>query len=245
MTTDPNRPSDPMPPNPNDPMPPAGPPPTGPPSPMPPTTPPPVGAGDPYAQPSGAGGYAAPPPAEGTGYGAPQSPPSGTGFTPQPPAATSSTAPTGGQRGSSVSFNRAKASTYDLGLAAAAVLFLIAMILPWVSVSLGPGFGSVSASGFDIGRLSLALILLIVAAGIALLPAFDVNVTLPVQRSFILLGLTGLAAIITLTAFIEIVTSDGAGAGFGAWLGMLVVLGAVALSFLVFRSEQTGHTVAT
>ena len=54
----------------------------------------------------------------------------------------------------------------------------------------------------------------------------------------ILLTVTGLAAIITFTAFIDVVTTEEIGTGFGAWLGMLVALGAVVQSALLLRTEQ-------
>lgn len=246
MTTDPNRPSDPMPPNPNDPMPPSGPPPIPPPgqppTTPPPTTPPPVGEGDPYGQPAPASGSA---PAQPTGGGTSPPPAGGTGFTPSP----------AGTSGTSMSLDRSKLSTYDMALAATPVVFLIALLLPWVSISAEglPGLGE-SSNGFGSGLLTFAWILLIAAAVLAVLPAMGTNVKLPFPRGLVLLGLTGLAAILTLIALIDVLgAGDDLGVpdsgidvstGIGAWLGMLVALVAVALAFLVFRSEQTGHTVA-
>lgn len=217
MTTDPNSPSDPSQASPYTP---------------PPSAPPPMGAGDPLTGPAPAANYPPPeaPPAT--------APPASYAPPPEAPAAATGAAAT------SVSFNRAKVSTADLTFAGAAVLFLIAMILPWASLDLGAGFGSVTVSGFDIGRLTFALILLIAAAALALLPAFGMNLALPVPRAVILLALTGLAVIVTFTAFIDVATSDGIGTGFGAWLGMLVTLGAVVQAALMFRADKAGAPAA-
>ena len=252
MTTDPNRPSDPTEPPPGGP-PPGGPPPGGP----PPSSPPPVGAGDPFAAPGSSPGSAAPP-AGGTGY-PPAAPPPAGGYT-EPPAQTSGygTTPAAGRPAGS-GLDLAKASTADRGIAAAAVLFLIALLLPWASVSVSgsglPGGGSESTNGFSSGLLTLAWILLLAAAVVALLPAMGVNVNLPFPRGLALLGLTGLAALITLFGFIdaltapdEIAQAEALGldvsysAGIGAYLGMLIALGAVALAFLAFRSPRSDHT---
>ena len=67
--------------------------------------------------------------------------------------------------------------------------------------------------------------------------------------------MTGLATLLTLVEFIDVLGAGddlvGLGAtgfdvstGFGAWLGMLVVLGAVALSVLTLRADQAGQTAA-
>lgn len=63
------------------------------------------------------------------------------------------------------------------------MLFLLALLLPWASVSVdgGAGIGTFSESqnGFGSGLLTFAWILLIAAAVLALLPATSANVRLP------------------------------------------------------------------
>lgn len=154
-----------------------------------------------------------------------------------------------------MSLDRSKLSTYDMGLAAAPVLFLIALLLPWVSISAEglPGFDD-SSNGFGFGLATFAWILLIAAAVLAVLPAMGTSVKLPFPRGLALLGLTGLAAIFTLIALIDVLgAGDDVGVlgggidvstGIGAWLGMLVALAAVALAFLVFRSDQTARVAS-
>jgi len=159
-----------------------------------------------------------------------------------------------------MSLDRSKLSTVDQGLAAAAVLFLIALVLPWASYSIQgsglPGDDGQTTNGFGSGLLTLAWVLLIAAAVLALLPAFGANVKLPFPRALALLGLTGVAALITLFAFIDALTAPDElsqaealglsvdySAGIGAYLGILVALGAVALALLASRGEKTGTTV--
>jgi hypothetical protein len=124
-------------------------------------------------------------------------------------------------------------------------------MLPWILVS-GDAIGIISGgNGFSSGLLTFALILLLAAAAVALLPAFGVNVKLPFPRGLLLIGLTGLAALLTLVEFIDVLGADddlaaiGGGfdvsTGFGAWLGMLVALGAVVLSVMTLRANQAGQ----
>ena len=233
MTTDPNRPSDPMEP---------------PPSTPPPSTPPPVDADDPVgaapptspgyvAAPTGATGYPPPAPSPVEDYAAP--PPETPAYGTTPPAAAVTSA-------SSVSFDRAKVSTLDLGLGAAAILYLIALVLPWVSVSSELAAFDDSGNGFSSGSLVFALILLIAAAVVALLPAVGTTLKLPFPSSYLLLGLTGLAALLTLIQFIDVLGAgddfEGLGVevstGIGAWLGMLVAIAAVILAVLAFRAPN-------
>lgn len=142
-----------------------------------------------------------------------------------------------------------------MGFGAAALLFLIALILPWVSISFEGAAGTLddSSNGFGSGLLTFAWILLIAAAVLALLPAMGTGVRLPFPRAFALIGLTGLAAIFTLIEFFDVLGAGddlGGGAGvdvstgIGAWLGLLVALAAVVLAVLTLRTEQTGRVPA-
>lgn len=152
-----------------------------------------------------------------------------------PPAAPAASAPT------SVSFDRSKVGTNDLALGGAAVLFLIALLLPWLSISAGPI--SQSFNGFNSGKLTFAWILLIAAAALALLPAMGVNLNVP-NRGLILVGLTGLALLLTLIDVIDVLSSTddipGAdvSAGIGTWLGLLVGIAAVAVAVMSMRGKS-------
>jgi hypothetical protein len=151
-----------------------------------------------------------------------------------------------------VSFDRSKVSTVEIGLGVAAVLYLIALVLPWVSVSSELAALDESGNGFSSGSLTFALLLLIAAAVVALLPAIGTPVKLPFPRAYLLIGLTGLAALLTLVQFVDVLgAGDDVAAlgiavdvstGIGAWLGMLVALGAVALAVLTLRADQVGTT---
>jgi hypothetical protein len=255
MTTDPTRPTDPSEP-PSAPPPTTPPPSVPPPSEPPPSSPPPVGTADPLgpaagsypgaaapapetaAYPPPAAAYPPPATTEGAGFAPPPASSYGTGHVPSTPASS----PT------QMSFDRTKVSTLDLGFGGAAVLYLIALLLPWLTVSAGPL--SQSGNGFNSGKLTFAWILLLAAAVVALLPAVGVDVKLPFPRAYLLLGLTGLAALLTIIEVIDVLGSTddlGPGVdvstGIGAWLGLLVALGAVALAVLALRGPQVARTV--
>lgn len=132
-----------------------------------------------------------------------------------------------------------------------AVVFLIAMLLPWVSVSLAEGLGiDLSESGFDSSLLVFAFLLLLAAAVWLLLRHFGVRMDLPVPRGVVTLGLTGLALLFVVVKFIDVLTGGdygdfGAdtGTGFGAYLGLLAALAAVAGAVMLFQAERrTGST---
>ena len=75
------------------------------------------------------------------------------------------------------------------------------------------------------------------------------SIKLPVARGIILIGLTGLAFLLTLITVIDVAgsTDDFLGAdvstGIGTWLGLLVSIAAVVLAVLTFQAER-GRAVA-
>lgn len=264
MTTDPTRPSDPS--EPASTPPPSTPPPSNPPpSEPPPTSPPPVSTADPLGATAGSYPGAATPVAEAAAYpppdaaaypppAAPTYPPPASDYGSAPPSAPP---PTTARPG----FDLASATTFDRGIAGAAVLFLIAMVLPWASVSFDtdiPGVEDASQNGFGSGLLTLGWLLLVIAAAIALLPAFGANIKLPVPRPLAILSLTGVALLITLIGFIDALTAPsevktvedlGVGvdysAGIGAYLGFLVAIGAVVIAYLAFQASRNRPVAAT
>jgi len=183
----------------------------------------------------GYGGAPPPPPSTGsTGYGAPSA------STPSGPTSTGKAA---------TSFDPKSLSTPEWLVIGGAVLYLIALILPWVSVSASdvPGLGD-SVNGFSQGLLVFAWLLLLAAAVWLLLRSFGVNLQVSVSRALVALVLTGLALLLTLIKFIDVLSSGSdlealgvdVGTGIGAYLGLLAALTAVAGAFMLFQSERRG-----
>lgn len=201
-----------------------------------------------------------PPPLGGTGepvggYAQPSTPTTGmAGST----GSSYGTAPSGNGTSASkatTSFDPKSVSTPEWLVIGGAVVFLIAMLLPWLNVSFGdglPGVGlSESANGFEFGLLVFALLLLLAAAVWLLLRHFGVRMELPVSRAIVALGLTALALLFVVIKFLDVLTSGGefeasgvdVGAGFGAYIGLLAALAAVAGAVMLFQAERrTGPT---
>ena len=111
----------------------------------------------------------------------------------------------------------------DWAVAAGTLLYLVCMTLPWFRVDgfdLGSGFAvpGVSVNGFDSGVLVVALVLLLLASGWALLPAVA-EVPAPSPRSSVTAGLAAVAFLLTLVEWLSTVD-----AGFTLF-GLLAVLG--------------------
>jgi hypothetical protein len=122
-----------------------------------------------------------------------------------------------------------------VGAAATFVLF-IALFLPWFSVSIG-GYGipglSESALGAD-GWMYLVLILSLVILGYLVARAMWDGLRLPLPHWQALVGVTGLDLLLTLICFIT--KPSGTTWSFGAYVGLLAALGAVA-GAVIRRSE--------
>ncbi|SFO95949.1 hypothetical protein SAMN05660464_1719 [Geodermatophilus dictyosporus] len=99
----------------------------------------------------------------------------------------------------------------DLVVAGGALLYLVLALLPWVTYSSDdfgiPGFDvpavSYSFTGFDVsGLVPSSFVLLLLAAVWALLPAV-VDLRLGFPRSWVTVGLAGLATLLTLVAWFQ------------------------------------------
>ncbi|MGY1857062.1 hypothetical protein [Modestobacter sp. SYSU DS0290] len=115
----------------------------------------------------------------------------------------------------------------DLVVPAGALLYLVFLSVPWFSVpgyDLGFGYSApgMSVNGFQSPLLTLALLLVLVAAVWSVLPAFR-EVRVPFPRAVVPAGLAALAFLLTLTEWLT--TFD---AGF-TLMGLLAFLTATAL----------------
>jgi hypothetical protein len=125
----------------------------------------------------------------------------------------------------------------DLALVAGTLIYLLFMILPWYRVDpydLGSGysFSGSSANGFDSGLVVVAFVLLVLATGWALLPAF-IDVPVPFPRALVTVGLAVLVLLLTLVEWLSDVDD-----GF-TLMGLLTLLSAVAvLALAVLRLLQ-------
>ncbi len=188
----------------------------------------PGGYGQPAQPPTGygqqAGGYGQPgqpAPAPG-GYGAPQG---GYGQPGQPGQPTAFGQGGPGQPGGG-GFDLKKLKVADYVVAGSAVLYLLFALLPWFSGDFGFGY-SYSVNGFESGLIIFSFVLLLAAAVWALLPAL-LDLRLGFPRSFVTVGLTGLAFLLTLIEWIQ--TFD---AGFSIFALLTFLVSAAALAFAV------------
>jgi hypothetical protein len=131
------------------------------------------------------------------------------------------------------------------GIGAGALAF-IDSFLPWYSVSyegiLGVG-GSFSANAWDFA-LSLFAVLMLIAAGVVvLLPHLDVQVP---NQTMIWLGLSGLALVFIVLRWLTFPSAAGiggsAGAGFGLFVGLVLAVVSGVAAFLTYRSVNARTT---
>lgn len=160
-------------------------------------------------------GYAPPPGAQPPPYGGPPQ-----GYNPYAqPSGTGRTTP----------FDRTRLTVADYVIGAGTVLYLVWAVLPWVSYGGGLYFygGTISGFGWS-GLVTFSFILLLVASAWTVLPAFtDLPVSFP--RGWVTLGLAGLAAVLTLIAWISTLTW---GFSFWALLGLLTAVAVAGFAFL-------------
>jgi hypothetical protein len=95
----------------------------------------------------------------------------------------------------------------DRAVAAGTVAYLVLLLLPWFSVDafdLGSGFSlpGVSVNGLDSGLLIAALVLLVLAAVWAVLPAVR-PAPVPFPRALLTAGLAALAFVLTLVEWLD------------------------------------------
>ncbi|MGY1673140.1 hypothetical protein [Geodermatophilus sp. SYSU D00710] len=161
---------------------------------------PPYGQSAPYGQPSPYGqppSYGQAPPYGQPPYGAPQGPPPPHG---QPPfGAHQGPAP----RPAGAGFDLKRLKVADHAIAAGTLAYLVLAILPWVDLE-GYYFGDdYDVNGFSFsGLVPFAFVLLLAATVWAVLPAFT-DLRLGFPRSWVTVGLTGLALLLTLIAWIQ------------------------------------------
>lgn len=142
------------------------------------------------------------------------------------------------------------------GLIAAPLLFLIALFLPWTSDLIG------TRDGFSSLTLVVGWIMLLVAAGLVLLPSLVRTILSPQRRSLVTLVLTALALVCAGLGFAQARWTQTPGIGglglprgadrsalVGAYGGVLVALAAATLAVLLLLADRktpeptTSHTV--
>ncbi len=129
--------------------------------------------------------------------------------------------------GGGVSFDLKKLRMADYLIAGGTLLYLILAFVPWFI--LGDDLFSFSLSGFDSGNVTTAFFLLLLATAWTLLPAFT-DVPLGFPRGWITVGLTGLAWLLTLFAWIQ--SFDG---NFSIWALLGFLTATAILLFAVLR----------
>lgn len=133
----------------------------------------------------------------------------------------------------SLAFDLKRLSMADVVAGGASLLLFIFLFLPWYTVSVLDVSGSTSALGAGAGGyrfliliLALAVIAYVVARGLGV----PKQLPPPVQHWQVLIGLTGLDALLTLIAFLFKPSGEGianVGWGAGAFLGLIAALGAL------------------
>jgi hypothetical protein len=131
------------------------------------------------------------------------------------------------------------------GIGAGALAF-IDSFLPWYSVSyeglLGVG-GSISANAWDYALSLLAVLMLIGAGVVVLLPHLDVQVP---NQAMIWLGLSGVALVFIVIRWLTFESGSSlgasAGASFGLFVGLVLAVVSGVAAFLTYRSANTRTT---
>jgi hypothetical protein len=176
-------------------------------------------AGSPqYGQPQP--GYGQQPPPQ-QPYGQPQQ-----GYAPNPYAQ-----PAGA--GTSISFDAKRLKIADYVVAGGAVLFLLFALLPWYSEDFGFG-QSFSVNGFDLGTITTAFLLFLIAGVWALVPAVT-EIKMPFPRSLVTVGLAALGLLLTLIGWID--SFDLPGFSFFALLSFLTAVAITAFAVLGLLPE--------
>jgi hypothetical protein len=201
-------------PAPHQPLPPQGPPPGyGPPPGQQPGYGPPPGYGQP-PQP----GYGPPP-----GYGQPPQP----GYGPPPGYGQPYGQPTGG----GFSFDLKRLKLADYVIAGGTLLFFVLAFFPWFTF--GDDFFGFTLQGWDSGNVTSAFVLFLLATAWAVLPAF-VELKLGFPRSWVTVGISALAWLLTLFAWIDSFEGD-----FSIWalLGFLTATAILVFAVLSLLPE--------
>jgi hypothetical protein len=136
-------------------------------------------------------------------------------------------------------FDPGKLGIADYTVAGGTLLYLVMALLPWVDVAayLGielPGVDT-TVSGFAFsGLIWLGFLLLLLAAGWAVLPALA-DVPIAVPRGTVTVGLAALAFVLTLVAW-----TRSLGYGFEVWalIGLLTAAGITLVALLTLLRER-------
>ncbi len=207
----------------------------------------------PYGQPQQPWGQQPPP---GQQWGPPQQQPWGT--PPQDPYGRPPYGPPGQPRRGTTSVDFSKVGLVERIIAGCALLFTLFMLLPWYGFD-GEGLDGFDTStngfsdavggrglftfqiGYTTGPAVLAWLLLLATAVWVLLPAFT-TVRVPVPRTVVTAGLTGLALLLFLITWIDqLALADGPDDDVGfsvvAFLALLSVLAAVVLAVLALLPD--------
>lgn len=166
--------------------------------------------------------------------------PEGTAFCPSCGKSLTGAAPAGSST-PQIKFDASALSQTDRIVGIATIVLFISLFLPWFSVNLG--IGTVSADGLTAhGYLYIPLLIsLAVIALLALgaLGLFKLPSTSPVDRQQVLLIGTAVSFVLVLLGFLLKPGGGGVGWSFGAFVGLVAAVVAVApLAMPVIRARQ-------
>ncbi len=148
--------------------------------------------------------------------------------------------------GSKPSFDMASMSMPTKGVLITGILLLIDSFLPWQRLCFGiqgVDIGCASASawngsgGFFGLLMGIALIVLLLFEA-SQLASMNMNMQLPVSRAKAAAYLGFAVVVFGLLKFLLVLTSEWS-AGFGAWIGIVLLAAMAYASFLYFKSDDT------
>ena len=134
--------------------------------------------------------------------------------------------------GAEFSFDLKRLGRSDYAVAGGTLLYLLLGLLPWWRF--GDTVFGVTFSGFENSMVVTAFLLLVLATGWALLPAF-VRTSLSFSRSSVTVGLAALGAVLTLFAWLDTLRY-----GFSLWalLAFLTAVAVTAIAGAALRREM-------
>jgi len=133
-----------------------------------------------------------------------------------------------------VTFDITRLATGDLVTGGASILFFIALFLPWYSL---PFIGSLDA--LYQGWMYLALLLTLAIIGYLIARALWGAFHTPLPHPQLLIGATGLNLLLTIIAFASV--PDGTSWSFGAFMGLITGIGALAGAIIRLQVPDLLH----